>query len=110
MRRLEAQEVGEGEHRRAANRLRTEHKEVGSGSGAGSAEVGTSGGLASTGSGESLQVSCDWTVAFSCWSKGQFQQADMLRYHLSPLFRCAVAVTCEVRTHTAKLSDEVAID
>jgi hypothetical protein len=45
----------------------------------GSAEAGTGGGLASTGSTESLQVSCDWTVAFLCWSKGVFQQAVDLR-------------------------------
>ena len=55
----ELQEFGEGERRGAANRLWTEHKEVGSGSGVGSTEVGTGGGLASTGSGESSQVSSD---------------------------------------------------
>ena len=58
--------------------LLTEHKEVGSSSGAGSAEAGTGCGPASTGSGESLQVSCEWTAAFSCWSKGVFQQAAEL--------------------------------
>ena len=56
-------QAGEGEHRGAADRLRTEHKEVGSGSGAGPAETGTGGGPAPTGSGESLQASFDWTVA-----------------------------------------------
>jgi hypothetical protein len=58
--------------------LLTEHKEVGSCSGAGSAEGGTGGGPASTGSGESLQAPFDWTVAFSCWSQGVFQQAAEL--------------------------------
>jgi len=42
-------------------------------------EVGTGGGPASTASGESLQISCEWTSAFSCWSKGVFQPAGKLR-------------------------------
>src|SRR5215210_338467 len=75
---VQAQEVGEGEHRGAADRLRTEHKEVGSGSGAGSMEVGTGGGLAYTGSGESLQASCEWTVASLAGAKAYFNRLSSL--------------------------------
>src|SRR5215203_2661928 len=73
---VQAAQIREGEHRGAANRLRTEHKEVGSGPGAGSAEVGADGGPTPAGSGESFPASFDRMVAFFRRSKGVFQQAD----------------------------------
>src|SRR5215204_5253398 len=72
---VQAAQIREGEHRGAANRLRTEHKEVGSGPGAGSAEVGADGGPTPAGSGESFPASFDRMVAFFRRSKGVFQQA-----------------------------------
>src|SRR5829696_21016 len=76
---VQAAQIREGEHRGAANRLRTEHKEVGSGPGAGSAEVGADGGPTPAGSGESFPASFDRIVAFFRRSKGVFQQAVQLR-------------------------------
>src|SRR5215211_995172 len=76
---VQAAQIREGEHRGAANRLRTEHKEVGSGPGAGSAEVGADGGPTPAGSGESFPASFDRMVAFFRRSKGVFQQAVELR-------------------------------
>src|SRR5215217_3920385 len=75
---VQAAQIREGEHRGAANRLRTEHKEVGSGPGAGSAEVGADGGPTPAGSGESFPASFDRMVAFFRRSKGVFQQAAQL--------------------------------
>src|ERR671921_245855 len=76
---VQAAQIREGEHRGAADRLRTrEHKEVGSGPGEGSAEVGAGGGPAPAGSGESLPASFDRMVAFLRRSNGVFQQADKL--------------------------------
>src|SRR5215211_2222896 len=76
---VQAAQIREGEHRGAANRLRTEHKEVGSGPGAGSAEVGADGGPTPAGSGESFPASFDRMVAFFRRSKGVFQQAGKLK-------------------------------
>src|SRR5215204_263533 len=79
---VQAAQIREGEHRGAANRLRTEHKEVGSGPGAGSAEVGADGGPTPAGSGESFPASFDRMVAFFRRSKGVFQQADHFKLEL----------------------------
>src|SRR3954447_22886735 len=103
-RQVQAQEVGEGEHRGAANRLRTEHKEVGSGSGAGSAEVGTSGGLASTRFGESLQASCECTVASFAGAKAYFNTLSTLAIHAARQTVSVRRLTITRGTFTMSLS------
>src|SRR5215208_4937837 len=83
---VQAQEVGEGERRGAADRLRTEHKEVGSGPGAGSAQAGAGGSPASTGSGESLRISCDWTAVL-------FRLSDSTVPLITTIFLIAIALS-----------------